>query len=145
MDLFKGFSKVTNYKASKVIREAANLQREDLTLSVILEVVSADADLRDAESARQLAQLSYDALSARYEFRDRYEEGIEPLYRMLDARAEMDDAMLALVQTRYLSEIARVRLDLATGAIVPDSVHWTKEDAEHPMKENLDELLIKEQ
>ena len=57
----------------------------------------------------------------------------------------MDDAMLALVQTRYLSEIARVRLDLATGAIVPDSAHWTKEDAEHPMKENLDELLIKEQ
>lgn len=146
MDLFKGFSKVTNYKASKVVREAANLQREDLTLSVILEVVSADADLRDAESARQLAQLSYDALSARYEeFRDRYEEGIDPLYRMLDARAEMDDAMLALVQTRYLSEIARVRLDLATGAIVPDSAHWTKEDAEHPMKENLDELLIKEQ
>lgn len=143
MDLFRGGEKIASYRSAKVAREAARLQREELSLSVMLEVLSADRDLRDADSQRTLAQLNYDAAQARYkDFLSRFEEGVEPLYKMLDARAQMDDAHLALVQTAFVKDIALVRLDLATGALIPSDDYWTPEDQEHPMKENLPDLLV---
>ncbi len=143
MELFRGGEKIASYRSAKVAREAARLQREELSLSVMLEVLSADRDLRDAGSQRTLAQLNYDAAQARYkDFLSRFEEGVEPLYKMLDARAQMDDAHLALVQTAFVKDIALVRLDLATGALTPSGDHWTPEDREHPMRENLPDLLV---
>jgi outer membrane protein len=143
MDLFRGGEKIASYRSAKVGREAARLQREELSLSVMLEVISADRDLQDADSQRALAQLNYDAAQARYkDFLSRFEEGVEPLYKMLDARAQMDDAHLALVQTAFVKDIALVRLELATGDLTPSDEHWTPEDQEHPMKEKLSELLV---
>ncbi|MGN0867754.1 MAG: TolC family protein [Oligosphaeraceae bacterium] len=145
MDLFSGFSKVTGYRSAKVARQAARLQREEKFLTVILEVMSAERDLRDAASQRRLAELAYQAKEARYqEYRQRCEEGVEPVYRMLDARAEMDDAYLALLQTSFVKDIALTNLEMATGTLTPDAARWTPEDQESPMKENLDELLLKE-
>ncbi len=146
MDLFSGFSKVTGYRSAKVARQAARLQREEKFLTVILEVMSAHRDVKDAASQRRLAELAYQAKQARYEeYRQRCEEGVEPVYRMLDARAEMDDAYLVFLQTAFVKDIALTNLEMATGTLAPDAARWTLEDQESPMKENLNELLLKEE
>ncbi len=146
MDLFRGFSKVTGYRSAKLARQAAALQREEKFLAVILEVMSADRDLKDAASQRRLAELAYRASQAKYEeYRQRCEEGVEPVYRMLDARAEMDDAYLQFLQTSFVKDVALTNLEVALGTLKPDEQRWTPEDQEAPMKENLDELLPKEE
>ena len=145
LEVFKGFSKVQTYRKTKVAQRAALLKREQLFLSVILEVATAEANLSDAMDNVRLTQLNVNALRARYqEFSDRYEEGVEPLYRMLDARAEMDDAELQFVRTQFICEIADTQLALAMGTIKPDEERQTPEAREFPAAKPVQELLIKE-
>ncbi len=144
-EIFKGFSKVQTYRKSKVAQRAALLKREQLFLSIILEVTSAEADLKEAMDSVRLTELNANALRARYQqFADRFEEGVEPLYRMLDARSEMDDAELLLVRTKFVCEIADTQLALAMGSLQPDEAHQTPEAREYPAVKPVEEYLIKE-
>ncbi len=144
MDLFNGFAKYNTYRSAKVGREASYLNRDALFLSIMMEVITAEAQLRDAWDGWQLAQLNYRSLQAKYQdYASRYSEGLEPLYKMLDAKAEMDAAESDMIRLGYLRHIAQAQLRMAMGVIAPPKESVTPEDEKYPQRIETDELLLK--
>ena len=127
--LFDGLANVARYKAAKVERRQSELAREYAFLSIMVQVVAADAAARDAAEAAALRRRAYDvaaAKSADYDAKAR--EGLIPLSDALDARAAMDLAQVALVQSQYQERIAVANLELAMGlTLVPESKTEMKE------------------
>lgn len=128
--LFTGLANVARYRAAKVERTQSELERENTFLSIIIGVMSAEAQVHDATAAVKLRQKMYDVFSAKYaDYSARAEEGLLPLSDALDARAEMDLAQVALVRSRYQEKIAIANLELAMGiTLVPDA-NATENDA----------------
>ena len=126
--LFDGLANVARYKAAKVERRQTELAREYAFLSIMVQVVAADAAARDAADAAVLRRRAYEvaaAKSADYDAKAR--EGLIPLSDALDARAVMDLAQVALVHSRYQERIAVANLALAMGlTLVPESKTETK-------------------
>lgn len=133
MDVFSAFAKVTRYQASKLARRKAELDRNSLFLSIMMEVISAHAQLQDAEDAYRLAELNFQAMKSRSEdYSRRYDEGLVPAYEMLDAKSAMNQAEETMVSTRYQRDIAAAMLAMATGSIIPPEEPKTKEALEFP-------------
>ncbi len=115
--LFDGLANVARYRAAKVERRQRVFDREEAFLNVMIQVIAAEAALRDATEAARLRQRAYDVAAAKaadYDARSR--EGLIPLGDALDARAAMDLAQVALVQSRYQERLAAAGLELALGA-----------------------------
>ena len=143
MDLFSGFAKYNTYRSAKIARRQADLNRNSLFLSIMLEVIGAHDQFLDSLDAYELAQLSYRAMKARYEdYRSRYEEGLEPAHEMLDARARMDEAEEQLVASRCQRNVARTMLEMAMGRIAPPRDAVTAEEREFPPEVNDGEVLL---
>ena len=114
--LFSGFANTARYRAAKVERRRSELERENAFLSVIVGVMAAEAQVRDAHEAVAIRQKAYDVFSAKYADRaNRAEEGLLPLSDALDARTEMDLAQVALIRARYAETTAIANLELAMG------------------------------
>ncbi len=121
--LFDGLANVARYKAAKVERQQTKLERENTFLSVMVGVVAAEAAARDAAEGARVRQRAYDVAAAKYSDYDaKAREGLIPLSDALDARAAMDLAQVALVQSRYQEKIAIANLELAMGlTLVPET------------------------
>ena len=114
--LFSGFANLDRYRAAGARRRQTELERENTFLSVIVGVIAAEADLRDAAESVAIRQKAYDVYSAKSaDFAARAAEGLLPLSEALDARAEMDLAQVALVRSRYQAKVAAANLELALG------------------------------
>ncbi len=120
--LFDGLANVARYRAARVERQQTTLERESTFLSVMVQVVAAEAAARDAAEAARLRQRAYDvaaAKSADYDARAR--EGLIPLSDALDARADVDLAQVEMVRSRYQEYLALANLELAMGlTLVPN-------------------------
>lgn len=117
--LFDGLANVARYRAAKVERRQAELARESTFLSVIVQVIAAEAAVQDAAEAARLRQRIFDVAAARAaDYDARAREGLLPLSEALDARAAMDLAQVALVQSRYQERLALANLELAVGLTV---------------------------
>ena len=115
-NVFDGLANVANYRAAKVNRTETGLKREYLFLTVMLEVIRAEAGIRDAADAFRTAQQSYRAYELKSaDYRAKMREGLIPVKDSLEAEAERDAAQVTVVQTRYQEAIARATLDLAMG------------------------------
>lgn len=119
--LFDGLANVARYKAAKVEREQTKLERENTFLSVMVGVVAAEAAARDAAEGARVRRRAYDVAAAKWaDYDAKAREGLLPLSDALDARAAMDLAQVALVQSRYQEQIALANLELAMGlTLVP--------------------------
>ena len=126
--LFDGLANVARYKASKVERQKTRLERENTFLSIIVGVVAAEAAARDAAEGARVRQRAYEVAAAKYaDYDARAREGLLPLSDALDARAAMDLAQVALVQSRYQERIAIANLELAMGiTLVSEQPNETK-------------------
>lgn len=114
--LFDGFANVARYRASKVERKQSELQRESTFLSVIVQVMTAEAAVRDASEATRLREHAYAVAKAKFEDYDaRSREGLIALSDALDARSMMDLAQVAWVRSKYQERIAVANLELAMG------------------------------
>jgi outer membrane protein TolC len=114
--LFDGLANVARYKAAKVERQQTRLERENTFLSVMVGVVAAEAAARDAAEAARIRRRAYDVAAAKWTDHDaKTREGLLPLSDALDARAAMDLAQVALVQSQYRERIAIATLELAMG------------------------------
>ena len=114
--VFSGFANLSRYRAARTGRRRTELERENTFLSVIVGVIAAEADFRDASAAVALRRKAYEVFSAKADdFAARAEEGLVPLSDALDARAEMDLAQVALVRSRYQAKVAAANLELALG------------------------------
>ena len=128
--LFDGLANVARYKAAKVARRQSELERESTFLSIMVRVIAAEAAMRDASEAARLRQRAYDVAAAKHaDYDAKSREGLIPLSDALDARAVMDLAQLALVQSRYQERIAIANLELAMGiTLVPEEKTETEKE-----------------
>ena len=126
--LFDGLANVARYKAAKVERRQTELERESTFLSVMVGVVAAEAAARDAAEGARVRRLAYDVAAAKWADLDaKAREGLVPVSDALDARAAMDLAQVAVVQSRYQERIAVANLELAMGlTLVPATDSETK-------------------
>lgn len=116
--LFSGLANVARYKAAKVERRQSELERESTFLNVMLQVIAADAAVRDAAESAKLRQLAYSVAAAKHaDYEAKSREGLLPLSDALDARAVMDLAQVALVKSRYAEKLAIASLELAMGVV----------------------------
>ena len=116
--VFEGFANVQRFKAAKVEREKAELDRENTFLNVIVNIVAADATWRDAADAAALSRRALEVADKKAEDYDaKSREGLIPLGDALDARAARDLAEVESVKTRYAERVARTALEFAAGAI----------------------------
>ncbi len=114
--LFDGLANVARYRASKVERKQSELQRESTFLSVIVQVITAEAAMRDAAEGTRLREHAYAVAKAKFEDYDaRSREGLIALSEALDARGMMDLAQVAWVRSTYQERIAVANLELAMG------------------------------
>jgi outer membrane protein len=126
--LFDGLANVARYKAAKVERRQSELERESTFLAIMVQVVAAEAAERDAAEGARIRQRAYDIAAAKYaDYEAKAREGLIPLGDALDARAGMDLAQVALVQSKYQEQIAIANLELAMGiTLVPEQQTETK-------------------
>ncbi len=126
--LFDGLANVARYKAAKVERRQTELERENTFLSVMVGVVAAEAAARDAGEGARVRQRAYEVAAAKWaDYDAQAREGLRPLSDALDARAAMDLAQVAVVQSRYQERIAVANLELAMGlTLVPATDSETK-------------------
>lgn len=144
MDVFKGFANVATYKEAKVARQAANLNRDEMFLTIMLEVTAAEAQLRDAWDAYQIAVLNHQAWAAKYkDYQSRYDEGLEPLYKLLDAHAQMDAAEELMVRVNYQRHIAQAQLAMAMGVLQPPEDVITPEAQQYKPRVKTEKVLLK--
>lgn len=114
-NVFSGVT-IAKYKASKVELEKTKLERENTFLSVIVNVVSAEAAWRDALEAKSIAKRAFDVASAKYaDYDAKSREGLIPLSDALDAQAAKDLAQVELVKLTYAERTAKAALDFAVG------------------------------
>ncbi|MFO7535206.1 MAG: TolC family protein [Kiritimatiellia bacterium] len=114
--LFNGLANVAQYKAAKVIRTSTELAREQTFLTIMIQVISSEAALRNAQEAESLYRSAFGVAEARFaDYEAKAREGLLPLSDALDARSEMDFAQVALVRSRYQVNIAQAGLELAMG------------------------------
>lgn len=117
--LFDGLANVARYRAAKVEKKQAVFEREAAFLNVMIQVIAAEAKLRDATETTLIRERSYDVLAAKYDDYDaRSREGLIPLSDALDARAAMDEAQVELLRSKYLERLASASLELAIGTTV---------------------------
>jgi outer membrane protein len=110
LSIFNGFANINGYKAAKENAEKAFVEREQQALTLMLEVVQADLDLTDSEDNMSLAEIAYEAASARYEeIRAHWKEGLVDSAEMLDALARKDQAQANVMNARY-----RLQVSIAT-------------------------------
>ena len=126
--LFDGLANVARYKAAKVERRQTKLERENTFLSVMVGVVAAEAAARDAAENARVRRNAFAVAAAKWaDYDAKAREGLVPLSDALDARAAMDLAQVALVQSRYQEKIAIANLELAMGlTLVPEPKPETK-------------------
>lgn len=120
--LFDGLANVARYRAARVERRQSELARESAFLSVIVQVIAADAAARDAADAVRLSREAYAVAAARFADRDaKAREGLLPLSDALEARAAMDLAQVEWIRAQYRERIALANLELAMGlTLVPE-------------------------
>jgi outer membrane protein TolC len=119
--LFDGLANVARYKAARVERRQSELERESTFLSIMIQVIASDAAVRDAADAARIRKRAFEVASAKYaDYDAKSREGLIPLGDALDARAIMDLAQVALVQSQYQEKLAVAGLELAMGVtLVP--------------------------
>ena len=126
--LFDGLANVARYKAAKVERRQTKLERENTFLAIMVAVVAAEAAARDAAETARVRRSAYDVAAAKWaDYDAKAREGLLPLGEALDARAAMDLAQVARVQSHYQERIALANLELAMGlTLVPEQKPETK-------------------
>ncbi len=117
-NLFKGFANMANYKAAKMRKKSAELERESLFISIMLEVIKADASLKDAFESYELAKAAYSSAKAKFtEYENKQKEGLVTVNDMLDAQADMDKAQAVLSLMKYQRHLAAATLKMTLGTI----------------------------
>lgn len=130
--LFSGFANSAAYRAAKTGLRRTETEREEAFLSVIVGVLAAEAQVRDAREAVAVRRMAADVAAAKAADRaDRAAEGLLPVSDALDARAEADFAQVALIRSRYQETVAVAALDLAMGIVrAPGDAEQTEPEPE---------------
>ena len=122
MAIFNGFANINEYKAAKERKKAAFIEREQETLTLILEVFKAYLNLQNAKDQAMLAQKSFDAASKHFdEINEKWKEGLVQSSEMLNVLAEKDNAQMELMNSNFNLQVCIATLQNAMGITeIPD-------------------------
>lgn len=114
--LFDGLANRARYKAARVERRQSELEREYAFLQVIIQVIAAEATLRDAIADTVLKSRAFAVAESKFEEYDaRQKEGLLPLHEALEAQAARHRAEVDLIGCQAREKIAAANLELAMG------------------------------
>ncbi len=107
LTVFNGFANINQYKAAKVHREAAFVQREQATLSLILQVIRAYDQIQTAREQVALAQSIEAAAESRLaEVQQHYKQGLIQTSALLAVTAEAHTAHIQALQAGFQYQVS---------------------------------------
>jgi len=116
LTVFNGFANVNEYKAARERKKEAMVQREELCLTIMLQVIKAHLNLQDIQEELVLAQKKFEVVSDRLnEIKAKWEEGIIKPSEKLQAIAELDRAQREVMKTRFQQQVSIATLLNAIG------------------------------
>ena len=114
--VFNGFANINEYKAAKERKKEAFIEREQQTLTLMLEVFKAYLNLQSAKDLAMLAQKSSDAASTHFdEVNEKWKEGIISSSEMLAVLAEKDNAQAELMVSNFILQVSIATLQNVMG------------------------------
>ncbi len=106
VSLFNGFANINEYKAAKEHQKKAFIQREEATMTLILEVVKAHLNLKNAREEMILARKAFGMSSKHFvEAQQQWQEGLVDSAEMLSVLAEKDMAQMGLMNARFQLQV----------------------------------------
>ncbi len=125
MTLFNGFANVNEYKAAKERRKEGFLAREQVSLTIMLEVMRAHLMLQTVGEQASLALDAYEVSAQRLtEAEQKWGEGLIRSSELLDLRATRDKARAQAINARFQYQVST--------ATVLNIMGKTKIDYEEP-------------
>jgi outer membrane protein TolC len=116
MAIFNGFANINEYKAAKERKKAAFIDREQQTLTLILQVYKAYLNLENAKEETLLAQKAFDAESEHFnEINNKWKEGIVQGSDMLSVTADKDNAQMELMKGNFNLQVCIATLQNVMG------------------------------
>ncbi|MBN1361078.1 MAG: TolC family protein [Sedimentisphaerales bacterium] len=111
MTIFNGFANINEYKAAKQRRVESFLQREQATLSVMLEVLRAYLTVTAAQEQVTLAQNAFEVATERFkEAEQQWREGLVGSSELLEVAAGRDRARAQAIGARFAYQVSTATL-----------------------------------
>jgi outer membrane protein TolC len=129
LSVFNGFANIYEYDAAKENVKKAALEREQVTLILMLEVFRAYQSLQLAQDAIAISENSFNASSLKYEqVYQQWREGLVDASEMLSVLAEKDQAQMLRINTKFQRQVAIATLLNAMGKTEIDFEESINED-----------------
>ncbi len=111
VSLFNGFANINEYEAAKEHQKEAFIQREEATMALILEVVKAHLNLKNAREEMILAGKAFGMSSKHFvEVQQHWQEGLVDSAEMLSVLAEKDRTQMGLMNARFQLQVTTATL-----------------------------------
>ncbi len=116
ISVFNGFANISDYEAAKKGREKAFLQREQQTLSMMVEVLKAQTNLQSTQNNRVLAEKNLAAVRGQFEeTQSRWKEGLVHASELLSIQSRLDQAQMGLLMAEYQYQVGVAALRQTMG------------------------------
>jgi len=117
MSIFNGFANVNEYRAAREREEDAFLQREEQCLTVMLEVIQAYYNVKNARSGVALSEKLFSVASGRAtEVEAQWREGLVSPSDRLAVLADRDRAQMERINAAFQEQVAMASLLNVAGA-----------------------------
>jgi len=116
LSVFNGFANIYEYDAARESVKKAALEREQATLTLMLEVFRAYQSLQLAQDSIDIAENSFNIYSLKYDqVYQQWREGLVDTSEMLSVLAEKDLAQMLKINTKFQRQLAVATLLNAMG------------------------------
>ena len=116
MTVFNGFANINEYKAAREREKEAMVQREEMCLTIMLQVIKAYLTLQDVQEDLLLVQKNFEVVSGRLaEIKAKWEEGMIKPSEKLEAIAQLDNAQRKVIKARFQQQVSLATLFNAMG------------------------------
>jgi outer membrane protein TolC len=111
LTVFDGFQNINQYRSARETEQEGFLKREQLCLSILLEVLNARLEADRAADRLKLAECNLETIELEWkEIQARWREGLIRVSEYLEAESRRDEAQRQLAQARYRHQVARAAL-----------------------------------
>jgi len=116
LSVFNGFANIYEYDAAKESVKKAALEREQATLTLMLEVFRAYQSLQLAQDSIDIAENNFNLSCSKYDqVHHQWQEGLVDTSEMLSVLAEKDQAQMFKINTKFQRQVAIATLLNAMG------------------------------
>ncbi|NLH14983.1 MAG: TolC family protein, partial [Phycisphaerae bacterium] len=116
VSVFNGFANINEYEAARKGREKAFLEREQLTLTLMAEVLKAHLNLQTAENNKVLAEKNLGVAQARFDQeQSRWKEGLVTGTELLSVQSQLDRARMGILMAQYQYQVGVAALRQTMG------------------------------